>query len=75
MARVYSTNPAWNRKMDALVRAFPDVFHVKWQTEISKAYEAPKYLVRIGKPRELSSKRRSNLKEMREIKKKKGSND
>ena len=68
MATVYSANPAWIRKMDALVKEFPDIFHVKWQTEISKTYEMPKKLVRIGKPRELSHAQRKNLEKMRNVK-------
>ena len=36
MATVYSSNPAWIRKMDALVKEFPDVFRIKRWTEISK---------------------------------------
>ena len=75
VATVYSANPAWIRKMDALVRGFPDVFRIKRQTEISKTYEVPKRLVRIRKPRELSSIQRNNLEKMRDIKKKKGSNN
>ncbi len=68
MATVYSANPAWIRKMDALVKEFPDIFHVKRQTEISKTYEMPKKLVRIGKPRELSHAQRKNLEKMRNVK-------
>ena len=68
MATVYSANPAWIRKMDALVKEFPDIFHVKRQTEISKTYGMPKKLVRIGKPRELSQAQRENLEKMRNIK-------
>jgi len=68
MATVYSANPAWIRKMDALVKEFPDIFHVKRQTEISKTYEMPKKLVRIGKPSELSHAQRENLEKMRNIK-------
>ena len=68
MATVYSANPAWNRKMDALVKEFPDIFHVKRQTEISKTYEMPKKFVRIGKPRELSQAQRENLEKMQNVK-------
>jgi len=68
MATVYSANPAWIRKMDALVKEFPDIFHVKRQTEISKIYEMPKKFVRIGKPRELSQVQRENLEKMRNVK-------
>ncbi len=68
MATVYSTNPAWIRKMDALVKEFPDIFHVKRQTEISKTYEMPKKFVRIGKPRELSQAQRENLEKMQNVK-------
>ena len=68
IATVYSANPAWIRKMDALVKEFPDIFYIKRQTEISKTYEMPKKLVRIGKPRELSQAQRENLEKMRNIK-------
>lgn len=63
------------RKKDALVREFPDFFRIKRQTEISKTYEVSKRLVRIGKPRELSSEQKHNLKKMRDMKRKKRSND
>ena len=68
-ATVYSSNPAWIRKMDALVMEFPNVFHIKRQTEVSKTYEMPKKYVRIGKPRELSTAQRENLEKMRDTKK------
>jgi len=64
-ATLYSANPAWIRKMDALVQEFPDVFILKRQTEISKTYELPKKLVRIGKPRKVSQAQRENLAKMR----------
>lgn len=63
-ATLYSSNLAWIRKMDALVREFPDVFHVKRQTEISRTYQFPKKYVRIGKPRELSIAQREHLEKM-----------
>lgn len=69
MTTVYSANPAWIRKMDALVKEFPDVFRIKRWTEISKTYEMPKKYVRIGKPRELSPAQRENLEKMRGTKK------
>ena len=69
MATVYSANPAWIRKMDALVQEFPYVFRIKWQTEVSKTYEIPKKYVRIGKPREKSIAQRKNLEKMRNAKK------
>lgn len=68
METVYSANPAWIRKMDALVKEFPDIFYVKRQTEISKTYEMPKKFVRIGKPRELSQAQRENLEKMQNVK-------
>ena len=68
MATVYSANPAWIRKMDKLVQEFPDVFILKRQTEISKTYELPKKLVRIGKPREISQAQREKLEKMRNAK-------
>ena len=52
MATVYSDNPARIRKMDALVKEFPDVFRIKRWTEVSKTYEMPKKYIRIGRPRE-----------------------
>ncbi len=68
IATVYSANPAWIRKMDALVRDFPDVVHIKRWTEVSKTYEMPKKYVRIGRPRELSPAQRKNLEKMRDAK-------
>lgn len=67
MATVYSANPAWIRKMDALVHEFPDVFRIKRWTEISKTYEMPKKYIRIGKPRELSPVQTENLEKMRDV--------
>lgn len=67
-ATVYSANPSWLRKMDALVKEFPDTFRLIRQTEISKTYEIPKRLVRIGKPRKLSSAQKENLAKMRDAK-------
>lgn len=72
MATVYSANAAWIRKMNALVREFPDIFHVKRWTEISKTYEMPKKYVRIGRPRELSSIQKEHLEKMRNVKIKEG---
>ncbi len=54
--------------MDKLVQEFPEVFILKRQTKISKTYELPKKLVRIGKPRELSSAQKKNLEKMRNAK-------
>ncbi len=68
MATVYSANPTWIRKMDALVREFPNVFRIKRWTEISKTYEMPKKYVYIGKPRKVSSAQRENLVKMRNAK-------
>ncbi len=68
MATVYSANPSWLRKMEALAREFPDTFRLIKQTEISKTYEMPKRLVRIGKPRRLSSAQKENLTKMRNAK-------
>ena len=64
-AMLYSANPAWIQKMDKLMQEFPEVFILKRQTEISKTYELPKKLVRIGKPRELSPAQKENLERMR----------
>lgn len=64
-ATLYSSNPAWIRKMDMLVKEFPDVFRVKRQTEISRTYEFPKKYVRIGKPRKLSIAQQEHLEKMR----------
>ncbi len=67
-ATLYSSNPACIRKMDKLVQEFPEVFMLKRQTEISKTYELPKKLVRIGKLRELSPAQKENLVKMRNAK-------
>ncbi len=64
-ATLYSSNPAWIRKMDMFVKEFPDVFRVKRQTEISRTYEFPKKYARIGKPRKLSIEQQEHLGKMR----------
>ncbi len=58
-----------DHSLDALVQEFPDVFRIRRWTEISKTYEMSKKYISIGKPRELSSEQRENLKKMRSIKK------
>ena len=68
-ATVYIANPSWLRKMEALAKEFPDTFRLIMHTEISKTYEMPKRLVRVGKPRELSSAQKENLTKMRDAKK------
>lgn len=55
--------------MEALAKEFPDTFRLIMHTEISKTYEMPKRLVRVGKPRELSSAQKENLTKMRDAKK------
>ncbi len=64
MATVYSANPAWIRKMDALVKEYPDTFR---QTTVSKTHEMPKKYIRIVKPRELFPAQRENLAKMRSV--------
>lgn len=70
VATIYSSNPVWLRKMETLASEFPDVFLLIRQSGISKTYSFPKRLLRIGKPRELSSAQRENLAKMRESKRK-----
>ena len=60
-----AANPAWIRKMGALVQEFSDIFRIKRWTEISKTYEMSKKYIRIGKPRGLSPAQRENLEKMR----------
>ena len=67
-ATMYTANPSWLRKMDVLAREFPNTFRLIRQTEISKTYEIPKRLVRIGKPREISPAQRNSLAKMRNAK-------
>lgn len=70
VATIYSSNPIWLRKMESLASEFPDVFLLIRQSGISKTYSFPKRLLRIGKPRELSSAQRENLTKMRANKRK-----
>lgn len=64
-ATIYSANPVWCRRLDALAAKYPNEFRVSASTEVSRTYECPKRLIRIGKPRELSSAQRENLERMR----------
>jgi len=64
-AVIYSANPVWCRKLDALVREYPNKFRVRECSKVGRTYECPKRLIRIGKPRELSFAQRENLARMR----------
>ncbi len=69
MATLYTSSTVWLKKMDKIVKAYPDQFKVvdtgKINGEIiSKTYEFPIKYFKILKPRkELSDERKQELKE------------
>lgn len=63
-ATVYTSNPAWIRKMDKLHKEFPGIIQLKSWTEVSKTYVLPKTLIKIGKPRTLSEAQLRHLQEL-----------
>lgn len=54
MATLYSSYPAWIRKMDKLVEQYPDIYKVVAMTDISKTYSMPKKYINCRKPRNYS---------------------
>ena len=47
IAVLYTANPKWIRKMDALVEKNPQLFSLVREDEVSKTYQFPKKLVCI----------------------------
>ena len=67
-ATVYTADRTVKRKLDTLARAYPDIYRIVSEDEISKTYIMPKSHVTYRKPRTLSEDKREQARNMmREI--------
>ena len=57
-ATVYTRDKTVMRRLDALVKGFPDHYRFIGETDIDKTYEMPKSFVSYRKPRRLSDEQR-----------------
>ena len=57
-ATVYTSDKTVMRRLDALVKGFPDHYRLIGETDIDKTYEMPKSFVSYRKPRRLSDEQR-----------------
>ena len=62
-AVVFTRDKAVIRKLDSLVKEFPDVYKCIGETDIDKTYSMPKQYVSYRKPRRISAERREQIKE------------
>jgi len=59
IASVYTADPVYIRKLDALVKKFPDTYKVVKEDELSKTYEFPKKLLSFRQPRVLTEEQKA----------------
>ena len=62
-ATVYTRDKTVMRRLDALVKDFPDHYRLIGETDIDKTYEMPKSFVSYRKPRRLSVEQREAARE------------
>ena len=62
-ATVYTRDKAVMRRLDALVRDYPDQYRLVGETDIDKTYEMPKALINYRKPMCLSEEQRTAARE------------
>ena len=62
-AVVFTRDKAVIRKLDSLVKEFPEVHKCIGETDIDKTYSMPKQYVSYRKPRRISAERREQIKE------------
>ena len=60
-AKLYSQDKAVIRRMAKLVREFPDIFRVEYETSVGKAYIFPKKYAMPKRPRILSEEQRAKM--------------
>ena len=67
-ATVYTRDRAVMRRLDTLVKEFPEVYWCIGETDIDKTYRMPKSYISYRRPRNISQKRREQAREhMKEI--------
>ena len=59
IASVYTADPVYMRKLDALVEKYPDTYKVVKEDELSKTYEFPKKLLSFRAPKILTEEQKA----------------
>ena len=63
-ATVYTTDRTVMRRLDALVKAYPDTYRIASEDDVSKTYTMSKSYVTYRKPRILSEEKREQARNM-----------
>ena len=58
IATIYTRDPIFMKKMDILVREYPETFKCKLVSEVDRVYEVPVASIAFRKPRKLTSEQR-----------------
>ena len=64
IATVYTRNLVFMKRMDVLVKEYPDTFRCKSVSEVDRVYEVPATSVTFRKPRKLTDKQREKAREL-----------
>ena len=68
IATVYTRNLVFMKRMDVLVKEYPDTFRCKSVSEVDRVYEVPATSITFRKPRKLSDEQRvAAMKRIRKI--------
>ena len=59
VASVYTADPVYIRKLDALVKKYPEIYKVVKEDKLSKTYEFPKKLLSFRSPRILTEEQKA----------------
>lgn len=62
-AQLYTQDKSMIRRMDKMVAEFPDLFKLKYETSVGKAYEFPKKYAMPKRPRILTEEQRAQMAE------------
>lgn len=62
-ATLYTLDRKVMKKMDELVRNYPDLYHLDDETDLDKTYSFPKSCIKYRKPRALSEIQREQARE------------
>lgn len=67
-ARIYTASPQMMKKLETLIKNYPDCYRMIEQTDCSKTYVCPKKLITLRKPRmETTENRARKSRQMREF--------
>ena len=63
-ATVYTADRTVMRRLDKLVKAYPDIYRIESEDDVSKTYTMPKTYVSYRKPRAISEAKRQQARGM-----------